>query len=36
VGLLGGKIGRTPLAEVAGRQKPLDLALLDLANTLSR
>jgi 6-phosphofructokinase 1 len=35
VGLLGGQIARSPLAEVAGRRKDLDLALLDLAGVLS-
>jgi 6-phosphofructokinase 1 len=35
VGLVGAKIASTPLAEIAGREKPLDLALLDLAGILS-
>ena len=35
VGLVGGRIERTPLSEVAGKQKPLDLGLLDLAGVLS-
>jgi len=35
VGLIGGAITRTPLSEVVGRQKPLDLSLLDLAGVLS-
>ena len=35
VGLIGGRIEATPLSEVAGKQKPLDLGLLDLAGVLS-
>ena len=36
VGLIGGRITATPLAEVVGRTKPLDLELLGLARTLAR
>jgi len=35
VGLIGGKIERSLLADIAGRRKPLDLGLLDLAGVLS-
>lgn len=35
-GALGGKITTTPLAEVAGKSKPLDLSLIKLANVLAR
>lgn len=35
MGLVGGKIEGSPLASIAGRQRPLDLALLDLAGVLS-
>lgn len=35
VGLHGGEIGTTPLAEVAGHRKPLDLRLIDLAKALA-
>jgi 6-phosphofructokinase 1 len=35
VGLVDGSVTRTPLTEVAGREKPLDLELLDLAGVLS-
>jgi len=35
VGLVAGDIVRTPLSEVVGRRKPLDLTLLDLAGVLS-
>jgi 6-phosphofructokinase 1 len=36
VGLLGGRVSTTPLAEVAGAKKPLDLGLLELARVLAR
>ena len=36
IGQVGGRIQATPLAEVAGRTKPVDLALLDLAQMLAR
>ena len=36
VGLTGGQVTATPLAEVVGRTKPLDLGLLELARTLAR
>jgi len=36
VGMLGGRIGTTPLSEVAGKKKPLDTALLEMAQVLSR
>jgi 6-phosphofructokinase 1 len=36
VGLLGGRISTTPLAEVANVHKPLDLGLLELARILAR
>ena len=36
VGLLDGRISATPLPEVVGRTKPLDLELLNLARTLAR
>ena len=36
IGLVGGQIRATPLAEVSGRTKPLDLGLLQLAQTLAR
>jgi 6-phosphofructokinase 1 len=36
MGIVGGKIVATPLSEVAGRNKPLDLGLLDLARTLAQ
>jgi len=35
-GLIGRDIVATPLAEVAGRQKPLDLGLLELARVLAQ
>ncbi|MFZ5477628.1 MAG: ATP-dependent 6-phosphofructokinase, partial [Myxococcota bacterium] len=35
VGLVGGKVARTPLAEVVGRKKPLEPALLELARVMS-
>jgi 6-phosphofructokinase 1 len=36
VGMINGNVATTPLGEVVGRKKPLDLRLLDLANVLSR
>ena len=36
IGLVGGQLQATPLAEVANRTKPLDLGLLQLAQTLAR
>ncbi len=36
VGLLGGEVAFTPLAEVVGRQKPLDLRLVELNDILAR
>jgi 6-phosphofructokinase 1 len=36
VGMVGGQLQATPLAEVANRTKPLDLGLLQLAQTLAR
>jgi 6-phosphofructokinase 1 len=36
VGLLGNEIAATPLAEVAGRTKPIDCTLLDLARVLAQ
>ena len=36
VGLVHSEIAHTPLAEVAGRTKPLDLALLELARVLAK
>jgi len=36
VGLVGGRVQATPLPEVSGRTKPLDLGLLQLAQTLAR
>jgi 6-phosphofructokinase 1 len=36
VGLLRGEVATTPLAEVAGAAKPLDLRLMDLARVLAR
>jgi 6-phosphofructokinase 1 len=36
VGLVGGQVTATPLAEVCNRTKPLDLELLELARTLAR
>ncbi len=36
IGLCGGEIAATPLNEVAGKIKPLDLSLLELARILSR
>jgi 6-phosphofructokinase 1 len=35
VGLVGRDIVATPLAEVAGRTKPIDMELLDLARVLA-
>jgi 6-phosphofructokinase 1 len=36
IGLVGGQVQATPLPEVAGRTKALDLGLLQLAQTLAR
>lgn len=36
VGIIDGKVIGTPLAEVAGRLKPLDMSLLDLARILAQ
>ncbi|MCL4532214.1 MAG: 6-phosphofructokinase, partial [Actinobacteria bacterium] len=36
VGLIGGKVDFTPLDQVAGRRKPLDLKLFEMANVLAR
>ena len=36
IGQVGGDIVATPLAEVAGRRKPIDLALLELARMLAQ
>lgn len=36
IGLVGGQIQATPLAEIANRTKPVDLELLALAQTLAR
>jgi 6-phosphofructokinase 1 len=36
IGLMGGQLQATPLDEVAHRSKPLDLGLLQLAQTLAR
>jgi 6-phosphofructokinase 1 len=36
VGLLDNRSGTTPLSDVVGRNKPLDLGLLDMAEMLSR
>lgn len=36
VGLSKGQIGTAPLGEIVGRQKPLDLSLLDLAKILAK
>ncbi|MGB8932502.1 MAG: ATP-dependent 6-phosphofructokinase [Anaeromyxobacteraceae bacterium] len=36
VGLSRGEIGTVPLGEIVGRQKPLDLSLLDLAKVLAK
>jgi 6-phosphofructokinase 1 len=36
VGMIGGQVSVTPLAEVVGRTKPLDRSLLELARTLAR
>lgn len=36
VGLIRGEIAATPLSEVAGKKKPLDLRLLDLARVLAQ
>jgi hypothetical protein len=34
VGMLSGKVGTTPYAEVVGRQKPIDPTLFELARVL--
>jgi 6-phosphofructokinase 1 len=36
VGMINGKVATTPLGEVVGRKKPLDLHVLDLAHVLAR
>ncbi|MBE0635864.1 6-phosphofructokinase [Candidatus Bipolaricaulota bacterium] len=36
VGLAGGRVEATPLADVAGRTKPLDLSLVELAEILAK
>jgi 6-phosphofructokinase 1 len=36
VGMINGKVATTPLGEVVGRKKPLDLHMLDLAHVLAR
>jgi len=36
VGLLRGEVATTPLADVAGVTKPIDLRLMDLARVLAR
>jgi len=36
VGLSKGEVATAPLAEIVGRQKPLDLSLLDLAKVLAK
>src|SRR5512138_194839 len=36
VGLSGGKVKTAPLDEIVGRQKPIDLSLLDLAKVLAK
>jgi 6-phosphofructokinase 1 len=36
MGFINGKVAATPLAEVAGRHKPLDISLLTLARDLAR
>jgi 6-phosphofructokinase 1 len=36
IGLLGGKITATPLSDVVGKQKPLDLQLFELARSLAK
>jgi len=36
VGMIGGQITTTPLAEVVANRKPLDLSLFELARVLSR
>lgn len=36
VGLIHGEIAHTPLSEIAGRTKPLDLALIELARVLAK
>lgn len=36
VGLIGGKITTTPLSEVAGKTRPLDVSLLEMAKMLAR
>jgi 6-phosphofructokinase 1 len=36
VGLVGKDIVATPLADVAGRSKPIDMGLLDLARVLAQ
>ena len=36
VGMVGGEIATTPLGQVAGKTKPIDCRLLDLARTLAQ
>jgi 6-phosphofructokinase 1 len=36
MGSIDGRIVATPLADVAGRRKPLDMGLLELARTLAQ
>ena len=36
VGFIKGEIRTTPLHEVVGKQKPIDLALLELASALAK
>jgi 6-phosphofructokinase 1 len=36
MGMVGGKIVATPLAEIAGKTKPIDCGLLDLARVLAQ
>jgi 6-phosphofructokinase 1 len=36
VGLIDGKVASTPLADVVGRLKPLDMGLLDMARILAQ
>jgi hypothetical protein len=36
VGVSRGEIATAPLGEIVGRQKPLDLSLLDLAKILAK
>jgi len=36
LGIVGGKVAATPLADVVGRTKPLDMSLLELARVLAQ